>query len=98
MSSDLGHVQLQRSAKDAYLQVLHQQELYWKQRAKQYWLRDDGSNIRYFHVMASAQRKKNSISQLKDTIGDWVTWQTGLQEVVRSYFDNLFTSSPGKWI
>lgn len=46
--------------------------------------------------MASARRKKNSITQLKDNMGNWVTWQSGLPEVVSNYFDTLFTSSQGQ--
>ncbi|VFQ59794.1 unnamed protein product [Cuscuta campestris] len=38
-SHDAEHRYLYRCAQEAYKQVLEQQDLYWKQRAKQYWLK-----------------------------------------------------------
>ena len=44
--------------------LLSQEAVFWKQRAKVYWLKDGDTNSRFFHAMASAKRKRNTISNL----------------------------------
>ena len=52
-----------------YHEILEQQECFWKQRAKQYWLRDADSNTRFFHLFASSRKKTNKIVSLRDASG-----------------------------
>ncbi|XP_031106357.1 uncharacterized protein LOC116011005 [Ipomoea triloba] len=49
-----------------------QEDAIWKQRAKQHWLRGADTNTWFFHRYASAQKKKNSLSRLKNDSGVWV--------------------------
>ena len=46
--------------------LLNQQEAYWRQRAKQFWLNAGDSNTKFFHQFASHRRRKNSFEQLKN--------------------------------
>ncbi|VFQ67130.1 unnamed protein product [Cuscuta campestris] len=84
-----------RCAQEAYKQVLEQQEMYWKQRAKQHWLTSGDQNTRYFHLSASG-RKKNHITQLQNSEGRWVTADSGMHDLMRAYFEDLFKASPGE--
>lgn len=52
-----------RNYKDAEKQLqmlLTQEEVYWKQRAKQHWLSVGDGNTKFFHHYASTRRKKKS--------------------------------------
>lgn len=49
-----------------------QEELYWKQRAKRYWLKEGDAKTSYFHNFAYARQRKNKILRLKDTRGNWI--------------------------
>jgi len=39
--------------------LLHQEEHFWKQRAKIYWLSDGDANTSFFHAFANARKKWN---------------------------------------
>lgn len=52
-------------AKEKLGNLLLREEIYWKQRAKQFWLREGDKNTRFFHSMASARKKVKNISKLK---------------------------------
>ncbi|MCI09489.1 putative ribonuclease H protein [Trifolium medium] len=55
-----------------------------------YWLRDDDSNTKFFHAVASARRKRNNISKLCDNEGNVVEEQNVMCDITKEYFDNLF--------
>ncbi|XVE49462.1 hypothetical protein DITRI_Ditri01bG0084300 [Diplodiscus trichospermus] len=75
-----------------YVVILGQQEDYWRQRAKQFWLQYGDCNSRYFHVAATTRKRKNSVQKLKDTTGEWIMWNEGLGEHIKNYFAELFNS------
>ena len=72
--------------------LLGQQETYWKQRAKQHWMKAGDSNTKFFHTLL-LESKKKLIMKLKMDSGEWETWEGGLQELITNYFQDLFTSS-----
>lgn len=72
--------------------LLDSEEKYWKQRAKAHWLKEGDLNTRFFHQMASTQKKRNKILGLYDDGGIWVEDSKGLERDVLSYFKD---KSPG---
>lgn len=93
---DLSVKQFQEESKKL-TEVLTQQEVFWKQRSKQLWLKEGDQNSKFFHASAKARRKSNQIRELKDDEGNSVGWDTGLQELMVAYFDNLFMASEAEW-
>ncbi|KAM6553580.1 hypothetical protein CsatB_014342 [Cannabis sativa] len=79
--------------KNNYFKILAQQELYWKQRSKQYRLHSGDKNNKYFHATASARRRSNQIQQLEDVNGTWQCWNTGIATVINQYFEELYQST-----
>ncbi|XP_019184826.1 PREDICTED: uncharacterized protein LOC109179787 [Ipomoea nil] len=61
-----------REAQYEYLRVLQHQNDYWRQRAKQFWLREGDVNSTFFHNSVQRRRQNNTISRLKDENGSWV--------------------------
>ncbi|KAJ9558242.1 hypothetical protein OSB04_012856 [Centaurea solstitialis] len=72
------------------LDVMEKEEVFWKQRAKQFWLKDGDFNTKYFHAVANGRRRKKNIEKLLDDDGRQVTDLEGIQQTVRSYFEQLF--------
>ncbi|KAL0463088.1 UNVERIFIED_CONTAM: hypothetical protein Slati_0196400 [Sesamum latifolium] len=69
------------------LEELHAREtLKWQQRSKNHWLRDGDDNIRFFHAQALARRRQNSISGLRDDIGNWRDKEEDIQHLLSQYF------------
>ncbi|XP_024196188.1 uncharacterized protein LOC112199393 [Rosa chinensis] len=73
--------------------LLHQELLFWRQRAKVFWLQDGDANTKFFHQRASNRKKKNYLHGLFDDYGAWHTDDENLERIVLEYFHGLFTSS-----
>ncbi|KAL6211599.1 hypothetical protein ACLB2K_016822 [Fragaria x ananassa] len=65
-------------------------EVYWRQRSRAIWLKDGDRNSKFFHKSASNRRKKNKLKGLYDRQGVWQNTPQGIEEVVISYFQDLF--------
>ena len=81
------------SEKEKLNELLYHEEVYWKQRAKIFWLAEGDANTRFFHANASARKKTNHISFLVNGNGDKVESQEGMCNIVRSYFSEIFSAS-----
>ncbi|XP_019188301.1 PREDICTED: uncharacterized protein LOC109182607 [Ipomoea nil] len=69
----------------------HIKDVYWKQRAKQHWLREGDMNTMYFHLSPSNKKRKNRLVKLKNGDGDWVEGKE-LGPLAVSYYDGIFQS------
>lgn len=77
----------------AYLNLLEQQEIYWAQRVKQFWLQNGDQNTRFFHNYATTRRTNKSINGLRDQYGHWREEEKQIQYIIIEYFEGLFTTS-----
>ncbi|CAN1761392.1 Transposon TX1 uncharacterized 149 kDa protein [Linum perenne] len=77
--------------KEEFITLVQRKQAYWKQRAKQFWLKDGDKNTKFFHAMENARRKKR-IGRLRDDNGRWVTKQEELEELAHHYFSGIFTT------
>lgn len=64
--ADLEFIEL-RSKLDS---LLAQEERFWRQRAKVFWMRDGDMNTKFFHATATSRKQKNKISKLHDEEGN----------------------------
>ncbi|XP_017251667.1 uncharacterized protein LOC108222250 [Daucus carota subsp. sativus] len=90
---DCQGIQQYNATRWEYLSLLDKQEVYWKQRSKQFWLQEGDKNTRFFHRYASNRRKNNRVDRIKDANGVWQETKGEIQGVVEDYFSRLFTSS-----
>lgn len=93
--SDMASVSELQCQKDLLVKLLLQEEDFYKQRAKLYWLQDGDSNTIMFHRMATQRKKRNRLLHLKDDNGVLVDDEQGMGGVAVSYFSDLFAAESG---
>jgi hypothetical protein len=54
--------------------LLDRDDVRWRQRAKEIWLKNGDRNTKYFHACANAKRRKNSLYAI--TALEWWKWET----------------------
>ena len=89
---DVNSMKIFYQEKKKYNSLLHNHEIYWKQKAKVMWLKAGDNNTRFFHNQASARRRKNLISTLLDRQGNYCTTSKEVNNTVFSYYNELFKS------
>ena len=62
-----------KSLKAEITNIIHQDELFWRQRSRSIWLPTGDKNTKYFHNRASQRRRKNHISGVFDSEERWCT-------------------------
>ena len=73
--------------------LLHQEELFWRQRSRSIWLPAGDKNTKFFHQRASQRRRKNQILGAYDSEGRWGTSEDSIAHTAKHYFQQLFISS-----
>lgn len=73
--------------------LLEDDEIYWKQRAREDWLEWGDKNTKWFHMKANSRRKRNKIRGLMDDLGIWTEEDNGMELIANQYFGKLFQTS-----
>ena len=70
----------------------NEDDLYWRQRAKEDWLKHRDQNSRYFHASANQKKKASMITKITDEWGK--KWETEelIGDAFTKYFQDLFTT------
>ncbi|XP_019181686.1 PREDICTED: uncharacterized protein LOC109176751 [Ipomoea nil] len=68
-----------------------QEDVYWRQRAKQHWLKNADANTKFYHKYASHRKKKNTIYKLMNDNGDWLEGNA-MNTIILDYFTHIFSS------
>lgn len=84
-------IQLYFDEKEKLSELLINEELYWKQRAKTFWLEAGDTNSKFFHASASSRKKANLISTLKSDDGTMVSDHAQLCRLLKDYYSNIFS-------
>ncbi|XP_042954620.1 uncharacterized protein LOC122291035 [Carya illinoinensis] len=74
-------------------ELLEEEELKWRQRAKQRWLRDGDRNTKYFHRCATHRKQMNSIKVVTSEEGVREHSQEGIARVFQAFYQVLFSTS-----
>lgn len=70
-----------------------EEEMFWRQKSREKWLRLGDRNSKFFHHSVKANRSRSFIVKLKDKYGRDQWSDAAKAEVAIQYFSELFKSS-----
>ena len=81
--------------KEAHLQAdlnewLLRNEILWKQKSREVWLKEGDKNSKFFHLSTIIRRRRNSIDAVKNDSGEWITDRREIQKHFVEKFKTLF--------
>ena len=71
-SLSVGETELKKEANDSFKKWVLLEEAHWRQLSKELWLKEGDRNTGFFHRMANAHRRNNSLDRMKIN-GVWLT-------------------------
>ena len=71
-------------------ELLLREELMWRQRARAMYLREGDRNTKWFQRKATWRKKKNDITELKDSTGVWKENREEIKVMARQFFQSLY--------
>lgn len=81
---------LRRDLNQAYID----EEMYWKLKSRNSWLKTGDRNTKYFHMTTKIRRVRNKILSILDDDGILRKGNRNIAAVATKYFEDLFTSKP----
>nr|XP_027120381.1 uncharacterized protein LOC113737334 [Coffea arabica] len=70
-----------------------EEELYWSQKSRNRWLKEGDKNTAFFHQSVLAKRKRNRISVLQKSDGNWCWSDKEIEEEMCNHYNELFMST-----
>ncbi|RVW87760.1 Transposon TX1 uncharacterized 149 kDa protein [Vitis vinifera] len=88
-------LEARKEAKEEFKKWAIMEEISWRQKSRQIWLKERDKNTGFFHKMANSNSRRNCLKKIK-VRGVWLSDEQDIQRgVVRAYQDLL--SDPGGW-
>jgi len=92
MEGDSENSATEKALKNSLHKLLEIEDLKWRQRAQENWLKFGDRNTKYFHACASQRKSRNSIREVTDLDGNRWSSQKGIERAFLSYFRWLYKS------
>lgn len=82
-----------KNIEDQLDQALENEEIYWKQRSRENWLKQGDKNTKWFHKHASMRKKRNEILGISNSSGAWISDRHQMEQTFENYFTTIFASA-----
>ncbi|RVW70583.1 putative ribonuclease H protein [Vitis vinifera] len=86
--------ELKKEAKENYQKWVLLEELHWRQLSRELWLKEGDRNTGYFHRMANAHRRNNTLDRIKIN-GVWLSEEQEVKEGIVNVFQQLLSEESG---
>ena len=83
-------ISIKKEAKEGYAKWVNLEEIHWRQLLRELWLREGDRNTGYFHRMATAHRRRNSLDRIKIN-GVWLSEEQEVRTGIADAFQQLLT-------
>ncbi|RVW36862.1 hypothetical protein CK203_113737 [Vitis vinifera] len=85
---------LKKEAKENYAKWVSMEEVHWRQLSRELWLREGDRNTGFFHRMANARRRVNTLDKIKIN-GVRITEEQEVREGIASAYQQLLSEDSG---
>ena len=89
----LEELEARNEAREEYKKWVLLEEITWRQKSREVWLKEDDRNTGFFHKMANAHRRRNNVDKIKINRA-WLTEENDIREGIVNAFKMLL-SNPG---
>lgn len=66
--------------------ALMDEEVYWKNKERVYWLKAGDRNTTFFHAQNIQRRQQNKLMGLEDSLGRWCEGEPAVRRIALDYF------------
>lgn len=73
-----------------YLEELAREEIFWRQKSRETWLKDGDRNTKFFHTSVKVRRSQNKIFSIKNKEGGTVSDLNQINWAAVKYFSEIF--------
>lgn len=87
--------EVRKEAKELYKKWALLEEVSWRQKSREIWLKEGDRNTKFFHKMANAHRRRKQLNRIKVNERCF-TQESEIKEEVGRNFQELLTD-PGDW-
>nr|CAN70867.1 hypothetical protein VITISV_027610 [Vitis vinifera] len=92
---NLEELEARKEAREDYKKWVLLEEISWRQKSREVWLKEGDRNTGYFHKMVNAHRRRNNVDRIKIN-GAWCIEENEIREGIGNAFKVLLSSS-GDW-
>lgn len=78
-----------------YEDILSKEEIFWKQKSRENWLRMGDKNTKFFHNVTKLRRSKNWISKLEIKKNQTIEDPKEINKEIISYYFKLLNNTEG---
>ena len=69
---------------------LEREELKWKQKSRELWLKEGDQNSKFFHLSTLVRRRCNSIVEIKLDNAEWIHSRDEIERYFIAQFQNVY--------
>ena len=84
------HNEIMEASLQADLAEWTRSEVLWWQKSRELWLQYGERNTKFFHISIVIQRCRNSIDNIKNNNGDWISYANLIKKYFHDGFKKLF--------
>ena len=87
----LEELEARKEAMKEYKKLVLLEEIMWRQKSREMWLKEGDINTSFFHKMVNAHRRRNHVDKIKIN-GVWFTKENEIKEEIVNAFRYLLSN------